>query len=215
MARTALLAGASGLIGRHCLNQLLSNPNYSEVTSIGRRLPDHEEGKLRPLVSDFSDLDQHAAELAVDDVYIALGTTLRKAGSRAAFERVDYHMVVDLARAARQAGAKRLMVVSAAGTASNSPSFYSRVKARMEQAVAELDFEAIHILRPSLLLGARQESRPAEKLGQIFAPLLSPLLLGPLAIYKPVRAEVVAAAMIQLAFSEATGKQVHHLPLKD
>ena len=214
MARTALLAGATGLVGRQILQQLLQHPDYQRVTVLTRRPLDHEEGKLTTLLTDFSDLSDHAAALAVDDVYCALGTTIRTAGSRAAFERVDYHMVVDLARTARRAGAKRFIVVSAAGSSEKSLAFYSRVKARMEKAVADLGFEAVHILRPSLLLGDRDEFRPAEKIGQLLAPLLRPLMRGPLAPYQPITDVEVAKAMLSVAWSPASGVQLHALPLR-
>lgn len=212
MPRTALVAGATGLVGTALLRQLLDREEYTGIRVLGRRPPAVEAGKIRYVASDFGNLGQLRAELAVDDVYCCLGTTLRQAGSRAAFERVDFHMVVDLARAAQQAGAQRFLVVSAVGASAQSPAFYSRVKARMEHVVAEVPFTAVHIVRPSLLLGARQEWRPGERLSQRLSPLLSPLLRGPLAKYRPVPAEDVAAAMVRLAFTDARGVHVHHLP---
>jgi uncharacterized protein YbjT (DUF2867 family) len=213
MSRTALLAGATGLTGEALLTRLLAHPEYSEVRVIGRTPPRREHGRLKFIGSDFSDLDRLGAALGADDVYCCLGTTIRTAGSQAAFERVDYHMVVELARAAQKAGAKRFIVVSAVGASVKSPAFYSRVKARMEQAVSELPFEAVQVVRPSLLLGARREFRPAEFLSQKLAPLLAPFFLGPLAKYRPVRADAVAEAMVQLALGGAKGAHIHHLPL--
>jgi len=213
MTRTALVAGATGLIGGLLLRQISSHRGYSEVRVLGRRPPSHESGKIKFVMSDFADLPALGAALAVDDVYCCLGTTIRKAGSAAAFERVDYHMVVDLARAAHKAGAKRFIVVSAAGSSVKSPAPYSRVKARMEQAVSGVPFEAVHILRPSLLLGDRAESRPAERVGQILAPLLAPFMIGPLKKYRPVQAREVADAMVILATAGKPGVHVHHLPL--
>lgn len=213
LSRTAVLAGATGLVGGALLTQLLAQREYRRVTVLGRRPPAQQTDKLKFIASDFSNLEALSAELAVDDVFCCLGTTIRKAGSEAAFERVDYHMVVDLARAAKKAGAKKFLVVSAAGTSLKSPAFYPRTKARMEQAVGDVGFEATHILRPSLLLGARNELRPAEWLFQRLAPFYSPFLQGPLRKYRPARAEAVAAAMVQLALGKAAGVQIHHLPL--
>lgn len=212
MPRTALIAGATGLVGSALLRQLAAHAGYAEVRALGRRPPALEAGNIRFVASDFGNLGQLRAELAVDDVFCCLGTTLRKAGSRAAFERVDYHMVVDLARAAHQAGAKRFLVVSAVGASARSPAFYSRVKARMEQAVAEVPFEAVHVVRPSLLLGDRAEHRPGERLAQKVSPLLSLALVGPLAKYRPVAAADVAAALVRCAGSDARGVRIHHLP---
>lgn len=214
MSRTALVAGATGLVGSALLRRLAASQEYRRIKLLGRRPPALETGKQQFIASDFGNLEALGAELAADDVYCCLGTTMRKAGSQAAFERVDYHMVVDLARAALKSGAKRFVVVSAAGASLKSPAFYSRVKARMEHAVSELPFEAVHILRPSLLLGTRQELRPAERLGQKLAPLLSLLMRGPLKKYRPIRAGDVAAAMITLALSPITGVHVHPLPLE-
>lgn len=213
MSRTAVLAGATGLVGGALLRQLFAHRDYRAVTVLGRRPPEQKAGKLKFIATDFSNLDTLSAELEADDVFCCLGTTLRQAGSQAAFERVDYHMVVDLARAARKAGVKKFLVVSAVGTSLRSPAFYPRTKARMEQAVSEAGFETVHILRPSLLLGARRESRPAEKLFQILAPLYSPFLLGPLRKYRPVHAEAVAAALLALAVCKDHGVHIHHLPL--
>lgn len=212
MSRIAVLAGATGLVGEALLRQLMARKEYAQVRVFGRRAPAGATGKVRFVQTDFTRLDALAADLAVDDVFCCLGTTLRNAGSRAAFERVDYHMVVDLARAAHKAGAKRFIVVSAVGASLKSPAFYSRVKARMEQAVAELRFEAVHVVRPSLLLGARAEFRPAERLTALVAPLLAPLMVGPLRKYRPVHADEVARAMLALALGKDRGAHVHELP---
>jgi len=214
MARIAVVAGATGLVGELLLQRLTASKDYGEIRVLGRRPPPGKDGKVRFIATDFGDLPAHATQLAVDDVFCCLGTTLRKAGSQPAFERVDYHMVVDLARAAHKAGARRFLVVSAVGASEKAAAFYSRVKGRMENAVRQLPFEAVHIVRPSLLLGERAERRPAEKLGQIVAPLLSPLLLGPLAKYRAASADDVADALLKLARSPETGVHVHHLPLQ-
>lgn len=213
MSRIAVVAGGTGLVGAALLRRLVADPRYGEVRALGRRPPPLQHARLQFLQSDFGDLGRLGARLAADHVFCCLGTTIRAAGSQTAFERVDYHMVVDLARAAQAAGARRFIVVSAVGASARSPAFYSRVKARMEQAVLALPFEAVHVVRPSLLLGERAELRPGERLGQALAPLLSPVLRGPLARYRPVRADEVAAAMITLALDGAPGAHVHELPL--
>jgi uncharacterized protein YbjT (DUF2867 family) len=214
MARTAVVAGATGLVGTILLRQLAQDARYSEVRVLGRRPPAQGHAKFRFVETDFSDLAAHAGALAADDVFCCLGTTIRKAGSQPAFERVDFHMVVDLARAAHKAGAKRFLVVSAVGASERAAAFYSRVKGRMESAVSQLPFEAVHIVRPSLLIGDRAERRPAEHAAQIFAPLLASLLRGGLAKYKAVPAEDVSTALVELAQRPATGVHVHHLPLE-
>lgn len=214
MSRTALVAGATGLVGSALLRELSSRAEYAGIRVLGRRPPALASGRIRFVATDFADLDALGDTLAADDVYCCLGTTIRRAGSQPAFERVDYHMVVDLARAAQKAGARRFLVVSAAGASPTSPAFYSRVKARMEEAVSALPFEAVRIVRPSLLLGARSEWRPGERLGQLAAPLLAPLMRGPLAKYRPVEAADVARALVELAFRPGRGARAYHLPLE-
>jgi uncharacterized protein YbjT (DUF2867 family) len=211
MARTALIAGSTGLVGQSLLEMLLESPEYDRVKAVGRRAPPPHP-KIEFVESDLEDLAKLGKKLAADDVYCCLGTTTAKAGGRAGLERVDYHMVVDLARAARAAGARQFLVVSAIGASLRSPAFYSRVKGRMERAVAEAGYDAVHIFQPSLLLGPRGERRPAEELAQKVAPLLSPLFQGPLQPYKPARAEEVAEAMLKLALQPASGVHVHQLP---
>lgn len=217
--RTALIAGSTGLVGRVLLQYLLDAPEYTRVLALGRRAPSSAtsasgQGKLEVLRTDFTDLSVLGERLAADDVYCCLGSTRAVAGSRVAFEQIDRHYVVALARAARTAGARRFMVVSAAGSSLHSPSFYSRVKARMEQDVAALGYPVVEILRPSLLLGARQQTRPGEQAAQRLAPALAPLLPGPLRRYRPVSAAQVAQAMLELARQDRPGVHIHHFPLE-
>lgn len=213
--RTALIAGATGAVGKALLEQLLADARYGEVKVLSRRPLTTTHRKLSVLMLPELGVETLGASLAADDVFCCLGTTLKIAGSRAAFERVDYHLVLALARAALAQGAQQFLVVSAAGSALKSPSFYSRVKARMEQAVLELGYASTHVLRPSLLIASRQDSRPGEWLAQKLAPLINPLLFGQLAIYRAVRVEDVAAAMLTLALRKIPGRQIHHLPLPD
>lgn len=215
MARTALIAGGSGLVGRSVLQRLLQDPAYAEVRLLTRRPLDLQHPHLRILLSDFRELSALGSELRADDVFCCLGTTLRSAGSREAFADVDYRMVVELAQASRAAGAQQFLVVSAAGASEHALAYYSRVKGRMEKAVSALGFEAVHILRPSLLMGARAEHRPGEAFAQKLAPLLKVLTPGPLRRYRPVAAEDVAEAMVRLALRGESGVHTHHLPLTE
>lgn len=214
MTRTALIAGHTGLVGRHLLQDLLGDTRYGRVIALGRRLPAVTHPKLHALQTDFSGLSALGPAIAADEVFCCLGTTLKAAGSRAAFERVDYHMVVELARATRAAGAKSFLMVSSLSASPRSPVFYSRVKGRAEQTVTELGFECLHILRPSLLLGDREERRPGEAIAQVLMPLADAVLRGGLAKYRAIRGEDVARAMLRLAAREdLRGAQVWTLPL--
>ena len=212
--RIAVIAGGTGLVGRCCLQRLLDDPRYGRVIALTRQANPFEHPKLKWLRTDFDDLMALVPALPADDAYCCLGTTLKRAGSRAAFEHVDYPLVMAFARAAHAAGASRFMVVSAYGANARSLAFYSRVKARMEQAVSDVGYSAVHILRPSLLLGDRSEQRPLESFGQAVAPLLAPLFRGALAPMRPVQADEVAAALIAAAFDPRTGTTVHRWPFQ-
>jgi uncharacterized protein YbjT (DUF2867 family) len=209
--RTALLAGASGLVGGHLLQRLFTDPRYKRVITVSRKALGIEHPKLRPLITGFDAIEAAVAGLGetVDDAFCALGTTMRTAGSRAAFRRVDFGYVVAFARAARAAGAQRFMLGSAIGASARSRVFYMRVKGETEEAVVALGYPALHIFRPGLLLGQRAESRPREALGMALMPFLNPLMLGPAKAYRGIPADTVAAAMIIAAGAERTGRQIH------
>ncbi|MGY0798784.1 NAD(P)H-binding protein [Lysobacter sp. A286] len=218
-SRTALVAGYTGLVGRHLLAQLLAgrpyaNIKYAHIKAVGRRAPPGDDARVEALVTELGDLAGMRERLAADDVFCCLGTTLRTAGSRAAFEHVDFDMVVDLARAARAAGARRFFLVSALAANANSRVFYNRIKGRAEAAVRAIGYETLHIVRPSLLLGERGESRPGEDFAQKLLPALGRLLVGPLAAYRAVPAEDVARALVELAAREQPGVTISTLPLR-
>lgn len=215
MKRSALVAGASGLVGRRVVARLLCDPAYAQVRVLARRPPGIAHPRLETVLTDFGDLAALGPALAVDDVFCCLGTTLKQAGSRAAFADVDERMVVELARATRAAGAEQFLVVSAVGAGEHALAFYSRVKGRMETAVSALGFAAVQILRPSLLLGERAEHRVGEAFAQRLAPALARLARGPLRRYRPVSADEVAEAMLRLALRGEPGVHVHHLPLSE
>ena len=211
---TALVAGPTGAVGQALVQQLLASPRYARVKALTRRPLGITHPKLEALIFDGESTQALGTALAADEVYCALGTTLKRAGSKAAFERIDYHLVLAIARASKALGAKQFLVVSAVGASLRSPAFYSRVKARTEQALREVGFETLHIVRPSLLIAKRGKRRPAEWLAMQAAPLLNPLLTGKLEIYRAVKVEDVAAAMIELAAREQSGAHSHHLPLQ-
>lgn len=210
MGIRALLVGATGLVGGHCLGELLYDNDFSAVTVLARRPLEWIPPKLTVHVVDFDHLSDFAEAFNVDVVLCCLGTTHRAAGSPEAFVKVDHIYVAELARLAAARGAQRFVLVSAVGADPNSPVFYNRIKGRAEAAVSELPFKAVHILRPSLLLGQRWEPRAAEDLGKQFAPLWSWFLWGPLGRYRPVPAETVAARMVELAKSDQEGLHIHY-----
>lgn len=206
--RSALLLGATGLVGGHVLDLLLHDPAYGSVLVLGRRAVAREHPRLRQEVVDFDRVRDFAGEVRAQDVFCCLGTTIRAAGSREAFRRVDLDYPRAVAEAAARNGAERFLLVSALGADAGSSVFYNRVKGEAEDAVRTLPFQEVAILRPSLILGERAERRPAEALAQRLAPRLSPLLRGPLRRYRAVEAEVVARAMLRLAKSGGRGVRV-------
>ncbi|MBX3493994.1 MAG: oxidoreductase [Parvibaculum sp.] len=210
--KTALIAGATGLVGGHLLKLLLADPQYSRVVAVTRRpLQGVASPKLEELVVDFDALDKSLAQkdFPVDDAYCALGTTIKTAGSQEAFRKVDHDYIVAFAKAAKAGGSKRMMLVSSIGADPTSSVFYSRIKGETEQALGVLGFEALHIFRPGLLIGERTESRPAESIGKVVSPVLNALLLGPARAYRSIHAEYVARAMRAAASTGDTGRHIH------
>ncbi|WP_439880260.1 oxidoreductase [Pontibacter sp. MBLB2868] len=208
--RTALIAGASGLVGGHCLNLLLQSTRYSQVISIGRHDLPLIHPKLEQHVVDFNKLKTASANLVADDVFCCLGTTIKKAGSKEAFYKVDHTFPVELARVSLQKGASQFLVVSAMGADAGSMIFYNKVKGEMERDVQQLGFSTVHIFRPSLLLGEREEKRSGEEWASKIMKPLSGLMIGPLKDYKPIEAETVARAMLSAASQDEKGVHVHN-----
>ncbi len=204
--KIALLAGATGLVGRAILKLLLADSNYGAVHVVGRRPPGVQHPKL---VVHLSVSLQNWPSPAVDDVFIALGTTIKVAGSKAAFKAIDGDTVVAIAAAAKAAGASRLAVVSAMGASAQSSVFYNQVKGEMETAVSQLGFDVVVIARPSLLAGDRdalkQPERLAEKLSLVAFRWLKPILP---ANYQAIQAGSVARAMVDKLGASPTGKHV-------
>jgi uncharacterized protein YbjT (DUF2867 family) len=191
--RTALLVGATGLIGSFLLQRLLASDAYARVAVWVRRDLGRTHPKLKSAIVDFDRL--HERRVEAEDVFCCLGTTIKQAGSQAAFRRVDYDYPVALALAAAGSGAKRLLVVSALGANPDSSVFYSRVKGEMEIAVRAAGVPATIFFRPSLLTGPRKEVRRGERIGEAVGKLLGPLL----GRYRPIAADSVAAAMLRAA----------------
>jgi len=207
--RTALLAGATGLVGRALQSMLLDSRQYQRVHVLLRRTsPDIKpNAKLAVRLVDFA---RPAATLpTVDDVFIALGTTIKVAGSEAAFRQVDFEFVVNTARAAKAAGATRLAVVSALGADARSRIFYNRVKGEMEAAIAQLGYESVVIARPSMLLGDRAALGQPARSGEVWAArLLEPLgWMVPKGV-RPIPARAVASALLPAILDAKPGVRV-------
>ena len=157
---------------------------------------------------DFDKLDESASLISGDDCFCALGTTMKKAGSREAFRKIDYDLVLKVAELAKKNGVKRFLVVSSIGANLSTSNFYLKTKGEMEEALKQFSFEQLTIVRPSILVGKRNEFRLAERIGILFARILSPLMIGPIKKYRPIKAKSVARAMMNLANS-STGKIIY------
>lgn len=192
--RNVCLAGATGLVGRAILEGLLADTSVAAVHALGRREPGVAHSKLIPHVVDFGALPPLPP---LDEVYLALGTTIKAAGSQAAFRAVDFDANLAVARAALAAGARRAGLVSATGADAKSRIFYNRVKGELEEALAQLPFSGLVIARPSLLQGDRealgQPGRFAERAATAVSKLLGPLVP---ANYRPIAAADVARALL-------------------
>jgi uncharacterized protein YbjT (DUF2867 family) len=207
--RSALLIGASGLIGGHLLRLLVDDETFVRVTVLVRKPLSYRHPKLQEIVVDFDQLDRQRDTLRGHDVFCCLGTTIGTAGSQEAFRRVDFTYVVQAASIAASNGAEQFLLVSSLGANKNARVFYSRVKGEIEEAVSKLPFKSIQIFRPSVLQGARRESRPNEQFAVTILKLTSFILIGGLRRYRPVEAQAVAKAMLAVAKQQKTGVTIY------
>ncbi len=205
MSKTALIAGASGMVGKFCLSYLLMDPAYDRVIALVRRELPLKDAKLEQIVVDFDRIEEHLSAIKADDVYCCLGTTIRDAGSQERFRQVDYDYPVRLAKSAQQNGAQQFLVVSSMGADSRSSVFYNRVKGEMETAVEQAGYSSVHIFRPSVLQGLRPTFRLGERIALSVMGSLSWLMVGPMKKYRPIDVMVVAHAMVTMAKEQKPG----------
>lgn len=209
MPRTALLAGATGLVGAHCLERLLAHDAYAEVITLGRRPLVRSHPKLTHHVVDFETLEDHAAAIRGDDIFCCLGTTRKQAGSKEAFRRVDHDYPLQIAALALRNGATHYLLVSATGANPSSLFFYNRVKGEVEAALRALDYPTVSVMHPSLLTGDRDEKRTGEQVAEWLLDVFSFALRGPLARLRPTPADDVAAAMLAAAEAPTPGFHIY------
>ena len=203
---SALLIGATGLVGGLVLEQLLQDDFYNEVIVLTRKSSGKNHPKLKEVLVDFDHLENYKTDIKADVVFCTLGTTIKKAGSQEAFKKVDYEYPLRVAEIAKQNGATAYLLITALGASKNSVIFYNRVKGEVEEAIGKLNFDAFHILQPSLIIGERNEVRSGEGVAQKLSPIYDTLMFGPLSKYKSIKAEQIAAAMVH--YSKLTDKGV-------
>jgi uncharacterized protein YbjT (DUF2867 family) len=198
--RSVLVAGSTGLVGSDVVRELLTDPTVGRIVLIGRRpMPSTERVQSR--VVDFDNLAADRDIFAVDQIICALGTTLRAAGSKEAFRRVDFEYPLALARLGLQHGVRHFLVVTALGADADSRVFYNRVKAELEDSLRSLGYRSITIVRPSLLLGKRKEFRLFEGIGKLVAPAIP-------GRFRPVLASDVARVLARAAREDLPGLSI-------
>jgi len=207
--RTALVLGASGLVGQEVTRLLLASSRYRSVTVLVRKKLDWKHEKLRQQLVDFAALEQYESVFSVHDVYSCLGTTIKKAKTKENFWKVDYEYTMSAARLSQQKGVHNFLTVSSIGANPRSIFFYSQVKGRVEEDLKKLSLQGLHIFRPSLLLGEREEVRLGERVAEKFFGIMPFLFTGPLHKYRPIAAEQVAKAMCKAALRNMIGVHIY------
>lgn len=210
MQKTAIIFGATGLIGGHLLQRLLDSPAYGKVIAVVRRNLPLEHPKLTTLIADFQTIESVKDQLVGDDVFCCLGTTRRKTPDLKEYYRIDHDYPVAAARLTAAKGATSFSLVSAIGANPNSSNFYIRMKGETERDVQSVGFEYIHIFRPSLLKGNRNESRWMESVAEGLFTVIDPLLMGNLKRYRSITGTDVAHAMFAAAQQPTTGTEIYY-----
>ena len=205
MSKVALVAGTTGLIGAQLLDLLLADDRYSKVIALSRKPLDVNHARLNNIVVDFNRLSAYSDQLTADDVFCCLGTTMKQAGSQAAFRKVDFEFPLEMARITKSLGAKQYFIITALGANKKSSFYYNRVKGEIEEAIDGLGFESYHIFRPSFLAGNRTGSRAGEDATKIFFKFFGFLVPRK---FKAIDSVKVARAMLAKAKEEKKGKFV-------
>jgi uncharacterized protein YbjT (DUF2867 family) len=231
MGRTAIILGASGLVGSEVLKQLLADkdvaddvaqntsnlsvnsgkepdPSFEKIKIFVRKPIAIHHPKLEQIIVDFDTIGNYSDSIKGDVVFCCLGTTIATAGSKEAFIKVDHTYPLEFAKIAKQNGVESFLLISSVGADKTASNFYLKVKGDIEFALEKLKFESLIIIRPSMLLGDRKESRFAESAGKIFMKLFSFAFIGKLKKYKAIQASAVAKAMIRLSKMKIEGSAV-------
>ncbi|MEH7246263.1 oxidoreductase [Neobacillus niacini] len=207
--KTALVLGATGLIGKELVKIISENEQYEKIHLLVRRSIEINNERCKTYIVNFDELHKYSALFHVDDVYCCLGTTIKKAKTKEAFRRVDYEYPIEAAKLAKDNGVETFLIVSAMGADVNSRFFYNRVKGEVEDSLKKMDLPSLHIFRPSLLLGNRDEFRLGEKIAEKASSFLNFIMIGPLLPYKGIHAQKVAEAMANIAQSNKKGTAIY------
>jgi len=196
--RTAIVFGSTGLVGKALVYELLKSERYANIRLFVRN-PSGFSGleKIEECITDFSRLEDYQEMITGDDLFICLGTTIKKAGTITRMEEIDRDLPVAIASLASTNSMERLAVISSIGAVDSASNYYLRIKGEMEKGLMKLKFRTLVILRPSILLGPRRERRTGEEFGKVMMQILGPFMIGRLAKYKGIEGTKVACAMVR------------------
>ncbi|MFE3869140.1 NAD(P)H-binding protein [Flavobacterium sp. LS2P90] len=207
--KTALIIGSTGLIGSQLLNLLLDSNDYLKVITFVKRDTGIKHPKLTQHIIDFDKPESYKDLVVGDDFFCTIGTTIKKAGSKEAFRKVDFEYPRQFAAFALKNQVKQFLIISSLGADAQSGNFYLKTKGEIQDFLKDCNFESISILQPSLLLGNRTEFRFGEKVGAFFMKTLSFLFLGNLKKYKPIESKTVSKALLKIAQKNNTGFKIY------
>jgi uncharacterized protein YbjT (DUF2867 family) len=208
MSYTALLAGATGLVGSQLLTMIIDSDVYEKVHVLSRRELNKSSPKIIEHIIDFENIKNFDPGTKIDHVFCCLGTTIKKAKTKENFRKVDHDYVIDLAQKTYEWETSRFLVISALGASAKSNIFYNRVKGDMEKALQDIGLPHLFIFRPSLLMGDRKENRPGEKTAIMVYKVINPLFVGKLKKYKGISANKVAKGMLNVALNNENTFQI-------
>jgi len=199
--KTAIIIGATGLTGSLLLKRLIADDRYTTIKLFSRRASGNRSPKIKEFIGDVLQLEQFKKDFRADELFCCVGTTSAKTKDRAVYRAIDFGIPFNAARLAKENNIPTFLVISSMGADAKSNIFYSRTKGEMEQAVLDQKIDNTYILRPSLILGERGERRIGESAGAFVMKLTNSLLVGKLKRYRAIKADCIAAAMIELANS--------------
>ncbi|SEA78130.1 Uncharacterized conserved protein YbjT, contains NAD(P)-binding and DUF2867 domains [Flavobacterium gillisiae] len=207
--KTALIIGSTGLIGSQLLDNLLESAAYDKVITFVKRDTGKTHPKLTQHIIDFDKPESYQNLVVGDDFFCTIGTTIKKAGSKEAFRKVDFDYPQQFAIFALKNNVKQFLTISSLGADKASGSFYLKTKGEIEDFLKNSSFESVAILRPSLLLGDRKEFRLGEKLGAVFMKIFSFIFIGGIKKYKPIESDAVAKALFRIAQKNKKGFEIY------
>ena len=197
--KTALIFGSSGLIGNELLELILKDNNYIKIKLFVRSDLTDVNSKIEIIKTDFNNIENHKDKIVGDDCFFCIGTTRKNTPDKNEYIKIEYNLPIEVAKIAKSNSINNFIYISSLGANPNAASLYLKNKGQTEQELIKLNFMNLSILRPSILLGNRKENRVGEKIGIFAMKTLSPLFLGNMKKYKPIKVEYVSKAMLEVA----------------